>query len=110
MKMHFLCLHGYGSTAAIFAAHTESMPYEMGKEHTYDFVQGLLFAKIAPSLEAIPNHHSPHFAYYELESPSSFIDLLHELRECIHAEAPFDGITAFSHGRACRYAHCKCLA
>ncbi|KAJ4302829.1 hypothetical protein N0V90_001720 [Kalmusia sp. IMI 367209] len=96
--MRILCLHGHGSSSTVFKAQTATIRHELGKDHTYDFVQGTLLADMAPGLEYISNPDSPHFAYYKIDSPSSFIDALKQLEEYIIAEGPFDGVMAFSQG------------
>lgn len=102
---HFLCLHGYGTNAAIFKTQRATIRYELGKERTYDFVQGTWPADMAPGLEGISNPETPHFGYFQVDSPSGFLQALDQLENYIVAEGPFDGIIAFSQGASLAAAH-----
>ncbi|PVH93386.1 hypothetical protein DM02DRAFT_696173 [Periconia macrospinosa] len=96
--MHFLCLHGHGTSAAVFKTQTATIRYELGKHHTYDFVQGSHPAEMAPGLEAISNPNTQHYCYFQLDSPSDFINALDQLDKYMASEGPFDGVMAFSQG------------
>ncbi|TVY19428.1 Hydrolase FUB4 [Lachnellula arida] len=119
--MHFLCLHGIGTNSqacyfsesrfgslpaplpfststnadCIFAA---ALRYELGDQHTYEFVEGTIPWPIAPEISNLFNPDGRYFSYFDPSSASSARDALQQLDEYIEAEGPFDGVLGFSLG------------
>ncbi|KAI1366055.1 serine hydrolase FSH [Xylaria arbuscula] len=96
--MKFLCLHGIGTNNQIFKMQTAAFRYELGDQHTYEFVQGAVPWDLASELEHLSSASSHHYAYYDLTSEASFISALDNLESYIETEGPFDGVMAFSQG------------
>ncbi|TVY91261.1 hypothetical protein LAWI1_G001683 [Lachnellula willkommii] len=124
--MHFLCLHGIGTNSqacyfsesrfgslfpprfpslqgtnadCIFAA---ALRYELGDQHTYEFVEGTIPWPIAPEISNLFSPDGRYFSYFDPSSASSARDALQQLDEYIEAEGPFDGVLGFSLALASR--------
>ncbi|KAB8074709.1 serine hydrolase-domain-containing protein [Aspergillus leporis] len=70
--------------------------YELGNEHTYDFVEGVV--PWEPSVAI--NMNEPTFSFCDPEEPQSCRQAARDLEEYIKEEGPFDGIIGFSMGAA----------
>lgn len=93
-----------------------ALRYELGRDHTYEFVEGVVEHERAPGIYIIPPpsrytsinsilgieslapFEDQFFAYYDFSSSESFDRALYDLREYLHNEGPFDGLIAFSQG------------
>lgn len=99
--MHFLCLHGIGTNNKIFEAQTAALRFELGEEHTYDFVEGSLPCEAASGLERfVPtaDRTAQYYAHFDWFSASSVIEALDYLSSHIATHGPYDGVIAFSQG------------
>ena len=99
--MHFLCLHGIGTNNKIFEAQTAALRFELGDEHTYDFVEGTVPCKPASGLERFlpsPDRTSQYYSHFDWYSASSLLEALQSLSSYIEANGPYDGVIAFSQG------------
>jgi hypothetical protein len=87
--------------------------YELGNEHTYDFVEGvvpwepckstlsLLGSEASDVRVAVAiNMNEPTFSFCDPEEPQSCRQAARDLEEYIKEEGPFDGIIGFSMGAA----------
>ncbi|KAF2463889.1 uncharacterized protein BDR25DRAFT_105115 [Lindgomyces ingoldianus] len=102
--MHFLCLHGIGTNSDIFQAQTAAIRFELGDEHTYDFVDGPIACEPANGIERmmaskagtvdIPQCYS----YFDWYSPESILSAIDWLSSYIETNGPYDGVIAFSQG------------
>ncbi|KAF2190023.1 hypothetical protein K469DRAFT_722959 [Zopfia rhizophila CBS 207.26] len=88
--MRFLCLHGLGTNMAL--------RYEMGDEHTFDFVEGTIPAPIAPDMKAYTGHNDTCYVYYNSDDIPSIGSALSNLHSYLLSEGPYDGVLAYSHG------------
>ncbi|KAI1662267.1 serine hydrolase FSH [Daldinia decipiens] len=96
--MHFLCLHGAGTNSKIFEFQIAALRYELGGDHTYDFVEGVVAQDRAPGIENLATSEDLCFAYYKPHSTESFKKAVDDLEKYIKTDGPFDGIIAFSQG------------
>lgn len=111
--MKILCLHGYGTTGAIFEQQLSGIMAGLGSSHEWVFLDGEvhvaksgMFSLIIASchgllmvcLELTDFAAGPHLAFYEgiLAQP---VKEAHDLLTTIIAEeGPFDGVMGFSQG------------
>jgi len=96
LVMHFLCLHGFGTNSQVLETQLSAIRYELGDEHTYDYVDGTVSAIIAPEIETIFPKSDEYFTYFNDLASSK--KALENLRSFIKTEGPFDGIIAFCNG------------
>ncbi|PYH81786.1 hypothetical protein BO82DRAFT_402011 [Aspergillus uvarum CBS 121591] len=96
--MRFLCLHGQGSNARIFQQQTAALRYELGDDHSYDFVNGAVPWKTDRDLDQLAMGEEQTFAHCDPEEPESCLQALENLEQYIAAEGPYDGIMGFSQG------------
>ncbi|PVH95530.1 hypothetical protein DM02DRAFT_690002 [Periconia macrospinosa] len=96
--MKFLCLHGLGTNNRIFQMQTAALRYELGGQHTYEFVQGVVPWELPSELENLSDPSETHYAYYDLALPESYVTAVDHLKAYIAAEGPFDGVIAYSQG------------
>ncbi|TEY78487.1 hypothetical protein BOTCAL_0048g00130 [Botryotinia calthae] len=100
--MRFLCLHGAGTNSQIFEFQTASLRHELGGDHVYEFVDGLIpcepFAGMSCRLQDFISSDSDYLAYYEPNNSTSFSKAKSDLKTYIDEEGPFDGVIAFSQG------------
>ncbi|KAI9148332.1 Esterase citA [Paramyrothecium foliicola] len=97
--MRFLCLHGRGTNSKIFEMQTAAIRYELGGNHSYDFVEGSTPAELdprTPDLKSMLTGHDQGFSYFREDDPASALACLLDLDAYVDAEGPFDGIMAFS--------------
>ncbi|KAL3420254.1 hypothetical protein PVAG01_08753 [Phlyctema vagabunda] len=99
--MRFLCLHGEGTSAAIFKYQTSSFRQKLNDPSiTFDFINGPFLSPPAPGIEdAYPG---PYYSWWEGSEPSlSSIHAAHKaLSKILHDNGPYDGIMTFSQGSA----------
>ncbi|KUJ19542.1 uncharacterized protein LY89DRAFT_642647 [Mollisia scopiformis] len=98
--MHFLCLHGIGTSNQVFEVQTAALRYELGDNHSYEFVEGTVPWQLAPEVSSMFNPKDSYHAYFDPESAPSAQQALDQLDDYVHTEGPFDGIIAFSQGAA----------
>ncbi|OGM50471.1 hypothetical protein ABOM_001024 [Aspergillus bombycis] len=97
--MRFLCLHGIGSNSqasTTFEQQTAAIRYELGNQHTYDFVEGGV-----PWESSIPQATETDeatFTFCDPKEPQSCQQAARDLDRYIKEEGPFDGIIGFSLG------------
>ncbi|PYI14664.1 hypothetical protein BO99DRAFT_437151 [Aspergillus violaceofuscus CBS 115571] len=116
--MHILCLHGAGSNSRIFEIQTAAIRYELGDNHTYDFIEGNIPAAMQPGkphspiplqhkppqagtnvvagIEVIATKDEPMYAYFDEKNPESGGAVYRHLEELLYHEGPYDGVIAFS--------------
>ncbi|KAI1651120.1 serine hydrolase FSH [Daldinia loculata] len=95
--MHFLCLHGAGTNSKIFEFQI-ALRHELGGDHTYDFVEGVVAQHRALGIENLATSEDLCFAYYKPHNAESFKKAVEDLEKYIKTDGPFDGIIAFSQG------------
>ncbi|KAJ5721629.1 uncharacterized protein N7483_009563 [Penicillium malachiteum] len=98
--MRFLCFHGRGTNNQILETQLAALRHELGDSHTYDFVEGILPASLAPELVGIFPLEGAYYDYFSHESAESVNKALDDLSQFIALEGPYDGIIAFSIGAA----------
>ncbi|KAI1084494.1 serine hydrolase FSH [Whalleya microplaca] len=96
--MHFLCLHGAGTNSRIFELQTAALRYELGGDHTYTFVEGVVSQDKAPGIESIAASEDLCFAYYKPHCAKSFSKAVMDLETFLKTDGPFDGVMTFSQG------------
>ncbi|PIG69496.1 efflux pump antibiotic resistance protein [Aspergillus arachidicola] len=116
--MRFLCLHGIGSNSQAsntFEQQTAAIRYELGTQHTYDFVEGALpwescKADLLPhivegvltieyvAIKNVTNMDEATFTFCDPEQPQSCRQAARDIEGYIKEEGPFDGIIGFSLG------------
>ncbi|PCH07306.1 Serine hydrolase FSH [Penicillium occitanis (nom. inval.)] len=96
--MHFLCLHGAGTNSGIFEAQTAALRYELGGDHTYDFVEGVMQLPKASAIDKVVAGDFGYFGYFKPDDCNSFHKALDDLELFIQKEGPFDGVIGFSQG------------
>ncbi|RAH70042.1 uncharacterized protein BO66DRAFT_94168 [Aspergillus aculeatinus CBS 121060] len=96
--MRFLCLHGQGSNARIFQQQTAALRYELGDDHSYDFVNGAVAWETDRDLDQFVMGEEQTFAHCDPDGPESCLQALEHLERYIAAEGPYDGIMGFSQG------------
>lgn len=93
---------------------TAALRYQIGDDHTFEFVQGTIPWPMAPGgwydptfivpnltgpeLSAISNSEDAHYAYFDPEHAPSYLTAFSMLDTFLAAEGPFDGVLAFSQG------------
>ncbi|KAK6837788.1 hypothetical protein RU639_001167 [Aspergillus parasiticus] len=94
--MRFLCLHGIGSNSQTFEQQTAAIRYELGTQHTYDFVEGAL--PWESSIKNVTKTDEATFTFCDPEQPQSCRQAARDIEGYIKEEGPFDGIIGFSLG------------
>ncbi|KAE8377421.1 serine hydrolase FSH [Aspergillus bertholletiae] len=94
--MRFLCLHGIGSNSQTLEQQTAAIRYELGNQHTYDFVEGTL--PWESSMKNVLNMDDATFTFCDPDQPQSCRQAAGDLERYIEEEGPFDGIIGFSMG------------
>jgi len=102
--MRFLCLHGKGTSAAIFRSQTASFRYkldELDDTFTFNFIDGPFPSKPAPDVGLFYN--PPYYSFYELPPLGSIKDIRAAnklLLDKLTRDGPYDGVMGFSQGCA----------
>ncbi|KAL3461785.1 serine hydrolase FSH [Aspergillus heterothallicus] len=96
--MHFLCLHGTGTSSKILEMQTAAFRYELGDGHTYDFVQGLFHEPLGAEFQEIFPTEKDGFSYFNLDPAAASLQPVQDLEDFMAAEGPYDGVIAFSQG------------
>ncbi|KAB8234975.1 serine hydrolase FSH [Aspergillus alliaceus] len=79
-----------------FEQQTAAIRYELGDQHTYDFVEGVV--PWESSLKDTMSTDEETFTFCDPDQPHSCRKSAHDLEEYIKEEGPFDGIIGFSMG------------
>ncbi|KAI8934470.1 hypothetical protein NX059_009198 [Plenodomus lindquistii] len=96
--MKILCLHGLGSSGAIFEAQIANLRRELDPSIELAFVDGPFECQRGPG---IPEYHTgPFFSFTTNYSPAHMAKAVEYLEKLIEEEGPFDGIFGFSQGAA----------
>ncbi|KAI9693526.1 MAG: hypothetical protein M1820_009178 [Bogoriella megaspora] len=95
--MRFLCLHGIGTSAAIFEAQIAALRYRLGDAHEYEFIEGSLESPPAKGIEEVFGKQEAYYAYFDA-SVTNILKAVNDLAEFLDTEGPFDGIIGFSQG------------
>ncbi|ROV87843.1 hypothetical protein VMCG_10549 [Cytospora schulzeri] len=77
---------------------TAALRYELGGDHTYTFVEGVVAHSKAPGIENLATSDELCFAYYEPHCAESFHKAVADLERYLATDGPFDGVVAFSQG------------
>ncbi|KAI0376972.1 DUF341 domain protein [Hypomontagnella monticulosa] len=96
--MRFLCLHGMGTNSQIFETQTAALRFELGDNHTYEFVEGAIAAEVAPELQSMLSSTDDCFSYLDFDDMDSCNAALDQLDAYLTVEGPFDAVLAFSQG------------
>ncbi|GFF25916.1 hypothetical protein IFM61606_09581 [Aspergillus udagawae] len=102
--MRILCLHGAGTNSRdnpeiINAANLmfeAAIRYELGDNHTYDFVEGTIPWQMYPGVERIALEGESMYAFMDPQEPETGVTAYQNLEEYLEDEGPYDGIIAFS--------------
>ncbi|RAK74468.1 uncharacterized protein BO72DRAFT_435203 [Aspergillus fijiensis CBS 313.89] len=93
---HKASLHGAGSNSRVFEIQTAAIRYELGDNHTYDFIEGNIPAPMQPGIELIATKDESMYAYFDEKNPESGVAAYGHLEELLYHEGPYDGVIAFS--------------
>ncbi|KAJ0421429.1 serine hydrolase FSH [Aspergillus carlsbadensis] len=92
-----LCLHGHGTSGAIFKIQTASFRSKLPKTYTFDFPSAPYPSKPSPGIETIfPN--SPTYTWFPHPTPSSIRSAHAWVREYARNNGPYDAVVCFSQG------------
>ncbi|KAI1618128.1 serine hydrolase FSH [Exophiala viscosa] len=94
--MRLLCLHGYGTNAAVLQNQLQVFLSQADREIEPFYLEGEIEAPKAASLGAFTT--GPFYCYYDAFDPANVKKALEMLDEVIEEEGPFDGIVGFSQG------------
>ncbi|KAL2818528.1 MFS general substrate transporter [Aspergillus cavernicola] len=89
-------LHGGGTNSRIFELQTAAIRYELGDNHTYDFVEGTIPCQMYPGVERIALEGEPVYAFMDPQKPETGVTAYQNLEEYLEEEGPYDGVIAFS--------------
>ncbi|WPH02496.1 Hypothetical protein R9X50_00536100 [Acrodontium crateriforme] len=93
--MKLMCLHGYGTSGAIFQRQLSPIIEALGRNHQWIFVDGEVDVGASDLAEY---HTGPYHAYHEGIEPTA-VQTAHDLIDAVlDEEGPFDGVVAFSQG------------
>ncbi|KAL2810108.1 serine hydrolase FSH [Aspergillus granulosus] len=96
--MRFLCLHGIGSNSRILQQQTAALRYELGNQHSYDFVEGTIPWDPDPVLKDDMLGDENTFTYLDPTSVESCLQAAQLFEQYVAAEGPYDGVIGFSLG------------
>ncbi|RMZ80446.1 hypothetical protein DV737_g3021, partial [Chaetothyriales sp. CBS 132003] len=94
--MKILCLHGYGTNAAVLENQLQAVLSLADKDIEPLYLDGEIEAPKATSLSAFTK--GTFYCYYDAFDPASVKKAHEMLNEVIEEEGPFDGIVGFSQG------------
>ncbi|KAL2793730.1 major facilitator superfamily domain-containing protein [Aspergillus keveii] len=94
--MRILCLHGAGTNSRIFEAQTAAIRYELGDNHTYDFVDGGVPWDMHPGVKNIALEDEPVYAFIDPADLNTGVTAYRNLMDYLEEEGPYDGVIAFS--------------
>ncbi|KAK3202135.1 hypothetical protein GRF29_161g219417 [Pseudopithomyces chartarum] len=98
--MRFLMLHGGGTNnqIKIFELQTAAIRYELGSQHSFEFVEGPIPGFQASGIESLVRPEDNFFVYYDRDSAGSISKAVDDLQSYLEHDGPFDAILAFSQG------------
>ncbi|MCJ1470650.1 hypothetical protein MMC07_009296 [Pseudocyphellaria aurata] len=94
--MKFLCLHGGGTSAAIFKSQTASFRSRLDSTFSFDFVDAPYPATPAAGIELF--YPPPYYKFYHGTGVSVVRAAHNWLRELFARDGPYDGVMLFSQG------------
>ncbi|KAL8723284.1 MAG: hypothetical protein Q9225_000406 [Loekoesia sp. 1 TL-2023] len=94
--MRFLCLHGKGTSAAIFRSQTTLVRDRLSKDFTFDFVDGFLPSDPAAGVDLF--YPPPYYSFWNDTSTDSVRKSHAWLLDKIRRDGPYDGVMCFSQG------------
>ncbi|THW92609.1 hypothetical protein D6D15_03008 [Aureobasidium pullulans] len=101
--MRILCLHGKGTSAAIFESQTFGFRHHLRTAHpseplAFDFVDGPILSDPAPGVDHF--YEGPFYSFFETTAPKD-LHVAHDwLLDLLERRGPYDGVLAFSQGCA----------
>ncbi|XPT03477.1 hypothetical protein M3J09_012569 [Ascochyta lentis] len=98
--MHFLCLHGMGTSAAIFQSQTSAFRALLdGSQHTFEFVDAPYESAPAHGIQTF--FPPPNYTFWQSIDPGD-IAATHKwlLAHCARQSKPYDAVLCFSQGCA----------
>ncbi|RAL14314.1 putative EF-hand calcium-binding domain protein [Aspergillus homomorphus CBS 101889] len=97
--MKFLCLHGKGTSGAIFKSQTAALRSRLSELNIeWDFVDG--FYKSDPAAGVDLFYAPPYYAWYENDTVDEIVACRNKLQEYIRTHGPYDAVMTFSQGAA----------
>ncbi|KAI9810457.1 MAG: hypothetical protein M1827_006233 [Pycnora praestabilis] len=94
--MRFLCLHGMGTSAAIFKSQTTAFRSKLDSSTTFDFVDGPCPSNPAPGIDLF--YDPPYYKFWEGPSLEAIRGSHKWLLDLIENDGPYDGVLLFSQG------------
>ncbi|KAL9012091.1 MAG: hypothetical protein Q9173_003120 [Seirophora scorigena] len=94
--MRFLCLHGKGTSAAIFKSQTISFRDRLSGDFSFDFVDGFLPSDPAAGVNLF--YPPPYYSFWNDLAIESVRKSHKWLRDLITRNGPYDGVLCFSQG------------
>ncbi|KIA75758.1 hypothetical protein HK57_00438 [Aspergillus ustus] len=94
--MRILCLHGAGTNSRIFEAQTAAIRYELGDNHTYDFVDGGVPWNMHAEVKNIALEDEPVYAFIDPADSETGVTAYKNMMDYLEEEGPYDGVIAFS--------------
>ncbi|KAL8765565.1 MAG: hypothetical protein Q9209_007396 [Squamulea sp. 1 TL-2023] len=94
--MKFLCLHGKGTSAAIFKSQSTSFRTKLDPSFTFDFVDGFLASSPAAGIDLF--YPPPYYSFWNTSAISDVRKAHSWLRNLLARDGPYDGVMCFSQG------------
>ncbi|MCJ1464789.1 hypothetical protein MMC07_003402 [Pseudocyphellaria aurata] len=96
--MRFLCLHGKGTSAAIFKSQTASFRAKLDSSYSFDFVDAPFPSAPAAGIELF--YSGPYRAFWNGTAIKDVRAAHQLLRTLLERDGPYDGVLMFSQGCA----------
>ncbi|KZF26351.1 hypothetical protein L228DRAFT_264758 [Xylona heveae TC161] len=96
--MRFLCLHGKGTSAAIFRSQTASFRLRLDPSFEFDFRDAPFASTPAAGIDLF--YPPPYYSFWEGTAVSSIRAAHQWLLDLIDRDGPYDGVMLFSQGCA----------
>ncbi|OJJ97002.1 hypothetical protein ASPACDRAFT_1859066 [Aspergillus aculeatus ATCC 16872] len=97
--MKFLCLHGKGTSGAIFKSQTAALRSRLSElSIEWDFVDGFHTTDPAPGVDLF--YAPPYYSWYENDTVDEIATCRQRLQQYIKANGPYDAVMTFSQGAA----------
>ncbi|KAL8748148.1 MAG: hypothetical protein Q9190_000043 [Brigantiaea leucoxantha] len=94
--MRFLCLHGKGTSAAIFKSQSTSFRSRLGPEFSFDFVDGFLPSTPAAGVDLF--YSPPYYSFWNDTAIKEIRKAHRWLKDYLERHGPYDGVMCFSQG------------
>ncbi|KAL8851897.1 MAG: hypothetical protein Q9221_003220 [Calogaya cf. arnoldii] len=94
--MRFLCLHGKGTSAAIFKSQTTTFRAKLDPSFTFDFVDGFLPSSPAAGIDLF--YPPPYYSFWNIFAIAEVRKAHTWLRDLLARDGPYDGVMCFSQG------------